>query len=132
MIKRLHHMGIAVKNLDDSMTLYEGMLGVKPLSVEEVPHLKMKVAIFKVGEVEFELLQPTAPDSEVGRFIESHGQGVHHLCFEVDDVDAELTAMAGKGIRLIDKQGREGIAGKIGFLNPKSTQGVLIELVEPR
>ena len=131
MIKALNHVGIAINNLDEGMALYEAMLGIKPLSVEEVPHLKIKAAIFKVGEVEFELLQPTAPDGEMGRFIERHGQGVHHICFEVDDVDAELKAMAGKGIELIDKQGREGIAGKIGFLHPKSTQGVLIEFVEP-
>ena len=132
MIRALNHVGIAVNNLDESIALYERMLGVKPLSIDEVPHLKMKVALFEVGGVHFELLQPTAPDGDVGRFIESHGQGVHHLCFEVDDIDADLAAMAGKGIELIDKKGKEGLLGRIGFLHPRSTNDLLIELVEPR
>jgi methylmalonyl-CoA/ethylmalonyl-CoA epimerase len=132
MIKALNHLGIAVKNLDDSLALYESMLGVKPLSIEEVPHLKMRAALFEVSGVHLELLQPTAPDGDIGRFIESRGQGLHHICFEVDDIDADLTAMAEKGIELIDKKGREGLLGKIGFLNPKSTNDVLIELVETR
>ncbi len=132
MIRALNHVGIAVNNLDESIALYERMLGVKPLSTDEVPHLKMKVALFEVGGVHFELIQPTAPEGDVGRFIESHGQGVHHLCFEVDDIDADLAAMAEKGIELIDKKGKEGLLGRIGFLHPKSTSDLLIELVEPR
>ena len=130
MIKALNHVGIAVSNLDESISLYERMLGTKPLSVEEVPHLKMKVALFEVGDVHFELLQPTAPDGDVGRYIGSHGQGVHHLCFEVDDIDAELVAMPGKGIEVIDQKSRTGILGQIGFLNPKSNNDLLIELVK--
>jgi methylmalonyl-CoA/ethylmalonyl-CoA epimerase len=132
MIKALNHVGIAVNNLDESVAVYERMLGIPATSVKEVPELKMKVALFEVGDVHFELLQPTAPDGDVGRFIKSHGQGVHHLCFEVDDIDADLTAMAEKGIKLIDRKGREGLLGRIGFLHPKSTNDLLIELVEPR
>ena len=132
MIRALNHVGIAVNDLDESVAIYERMLGIKATSVKEVPELKMKVALFEVGHVHFELLQPMAPDSDVGRFSERSGQGVHHLCFEVDDIDADLAAMAEKGIKLIDKEGREGLLGRIGFLHPKSTNDLLIELVEPR
>jgi methylmalonyl-CoA/ethylmalonyl-CoA epimerase len=132
MIKRLHHIGIAVNNLQESVALYERILGLKPLSIVEAPCQQVKEAVFKVGEgPEIDLLEPTAPDSAVARFLGSRGQGIHHLCFEVDNVDEELKAMAEKGVELIDRQGREGVAGKIGFLHPKSAHGVLIELVEP-
>lgn len=133
MIKRLHHVGIAVNNLEESVALYERILGVKPLSVEEAPCQMVRAAVFKVGEeAEIELLEPSGPDSAVAKFLEKRGQGIHHICFEVDDIDRELKAMAGKGVELIDQQGRPGLAGQIGFLHPKTTQGVLIELVQPR
>ncbi len=132
MIKRLHHAAIAVNNLEESVALYERILGIKLFSTEDIPSQNLRTAVFKVGEeVEIELIQPTGPDSGVARFLESHGQGLHHICFEVDEVDEELKAMAEKGIELIDRQGRAGISGKIGFLHPKSTHGVLIELVQP-
>ncbi len=133
MIKRLHHVGIAVNNLDDSVALYERILGLKPESIEEAPCQQVKEAVFRVGEgSEIDLLEPTGPDSAVAQFLKSRGQGIHHICFEVDDVDEELKAMAEKGVELIDKQGRDGVSGKIGFLHPKSIHGVLIELVQPR
>ena len=132
MLKRLHHVAIAVNNLDESVALYERILGIKFFSIEDIPGQNLRAAVFKVGEeVEIELIQPTGPDSGVARFLESRGQGLHHICFEVDEVDEELKAMAEKGIELIDRQGRAGISGKIGFLHPKSTHGVLIELVQP-
>ncbi len=131
MIKRLHHVAIAVNNLDESVALYERILGVKPLSIEDVPSQKVRVAFFKVGEeAEIELMEPTEPGSVVARFLESRGQGIHHICFEVDAIDEELKVLAGKGIELIDKQGRVGLVGKVGFLHPKSTHGVLIELIQ--
>lgn len=132
MLKRLHHVAIAVNNLEESVALYERILGIKLFSIEDIPSQNLRTAVFKVGEgVEIELIQPTEPDSGVARFLESRGQGLHHICFEVDEVDEELKAMAEKGIVLIDRQGRTGISGKIGFLHPKSTHGVLIELVQP-
>ncbi len=132
MLKGLHHVAIAVNNLEESVALYERILGIKLFSVEENPSQNLRAAVFKLGEgVEIELIQPTDPDSGVARFLESRGQGLHHICFEVDEIDEELKAMAEKGIELIDRQGRTGISGKIGFLHPKSTHGVLIELVQP-
>ena len=103
MIKALNHVGIAVSNLDESIALYERMLGVKALSIEDVPALNVKVALFKVGEVEFELIQPTTPDGAVARFIESRGQGVHHICFEVDNIDEVIAELRAKGVTVSDK-----------------------------
>ncbi len=130
MIKKVNHVAIAVKNMDEALKTFETLLGIKADHVKEVPDQKVKAAMFHVGNIEIELIQPTAPDTGVAKFLESRGEGVHHVCLEVDDVDSELQAMASKGIELIDKKGRMGLAGKIGFLHPKSTRGVLIELAE--
>jgi methylmalonyl-CoA epimerase len=132
MIKRLHHVGIAVNNLDESVALYERILGLRPVSTQDVPSQQVRTAFFEVGgESEIELFEPTAPDTGISRFLEKRGQGIHHICFEVDDVDEELKAMAEEGIELIDRQGRTELPGKPGFVHPKSTHGVLIELVQP-
>jgi methylmalonyl-CoA/ethylmalonyl-CoA epimerase len=90
-------------------------------------------AIFEVGEgVQIDLVEPTGPDSAVAKFLERRGEGLHHIAFEVDDVNAELKDMEDKGFELIDREGREGVAGQIGFLHPKTASGVLIELLRPR
>ncbi|OGO30592.1 MAG: methylmalonyl-CoA epimerase [Chloroflexi bacterium RBG_16_56_11] len=132
MIKRVHHIGIAVKNLKESTALFEKLLGVNA-HITAAPCQKVTEAVFKFGEeVELNLLEPTGPDSAVAKFLEKRGEGLHHVAFEVDDVDRELKAMEAKGVRLIDKEGREGVAGQIGFLHPGSVNGVLVELVQPR
>jgi methylmalonyl-CoA/ethylmalonyl-CoA epimerase len=132
MIKRIHHIGIAVRNLKESAAAYEKMLGIKA-HYEEAPCQRVTEAIFKFGDgAEINLLEPTGPDSAVAKFLERRGEGLHHIALEVDDTDEELIAMQKKGFRLIDEAGREGVARKIGFLHPKSTGGVLIELVQPR
>ena len=92
----------------------------------------MTEAVFKFGGgLEIDLVEPTGPDSTVAKFLEKRGEGLHHIAFEVDDIDKDLRAMEGKGMQLIDREGREGVAGKIGFLHPKSVNGVLVELVQP-
>ena len=132
MIKKVHHIGIAVRNLEESVALFENLLGVKP-HIEAVPSQNVNEAIFEVGEgMEIDLLEPTAPDSPVARFLESRGEGIHHVALEVDDIDDQLKLMDKKGFRLIDEEGREGAAGRIGFLHPKSVNGVLVELLQPR
>jgi methylmalonyl-CoA/ethylmalonyl-CoA epimerase len=132
MIKRVHHIGIAVNNLKESVALFEKVLGVKA-HIEGAPCQKVTEARFKIGEgVEINLLEPMGPDSTVAKFLEKRGEGLHHIALETDDVNAELKKMEKKGIQLIDKEGREGVAGQIGFLHPKSVNGVLVELVEPR
>jgi len=132
MIKKVHHIGIAVNNLKESAAIFERLLGIKA-HIEGAPCQRVTEAIFQVGEgVEIDLLEPTGPESTVAKFLEKRGEGLHHIALEVDDIDADLKEMEGKGVRLIDKEGREGVAGKIAFLHPKSASGVLIELVQPR
>lgn len=132
MIKKIHHIAIAVKDLKESAALFESLLGVKP-HLEEAPGQKVNEAVFKVGEgIEIDLVQPNSPDSAVAKFLENRGEGLHHIALEVDDINQELKSMEKKGFRLIDESGREGVAGQIGFLHPKSVNGVLVELLQPR
>ena len=132
MIKKVHHIGIAVKDLKESAALFESLLGVKA-HLEEAPCQKVNEAVFRVGEgMEIDLMEPTGPDSTVAKFLESRGEGLHHIALEVDDINEELKSMEKKGFRLIDEEGREGVAGQIGFLHPKSVNGVLVELLQPR
>ena len=131
MIKRVHHIAIAVNNLDESIALFEKLLGVKA-RVTPIAGQKVIEARFRVGDgAEINLVAPDGPESAVAAFLEKRGEGLHHVALEVDDVDAALRKMENQGVRLIDKQGREGAAGQIGFLHPKSASGVLVELVEP-
>jgi methylmalonyl-CoA epimerase len=132
MIKRVHHIGIAVNNLTESVALFEKLLGIKA-EVHAAPCQKVTEALFKIGgEVEIDLLEPLGQDSTVAKFLEKRGEGLHHIALEVEDVNAELKEMEKKGIQLIDKAGRPGVAGQIGFLHPKSANGVLLELIEPK
>jgi methylmalonyl-CoA epimerase len=131
MIKRVHHVAIAVSNLKESAALFERILGVKA-HYHAAPCQKVTEAVFKVGDgAEIDLVEPTGPESAVAKFLEKRGEGLHHIALEVNDVNKELKAAGDKGIQLIDKKGREGVAGQIGFLHPKSLSGVLVELVEP-
>jgi methylmalonyl-CoA epimerase len=132
MIKRVHHIGIAVKNLKESTALYEMLLGVKA-EIHEAASQRVTEACFKLGGgVEIDLLEPMGEDSAVAKFLEKRGEGLHHIALEVADIGAGLKEMDHKGVQLIDKTPREGGAGQIGFLHPKSANGVLIELIEPK
>jgi methylmalonyl-CoA epimerase len=132
MIKRVHHIAIAVNNLKESITTFEKLLGVKA-HVQIAPDKTVTEACFKInGGVEISLIEPKGPDSAVAKFLEKRGEGLHHIALETDDISAELKDMEKKGFQLIDKEGRDGVAGKIGFLHPKSANGVLLELVQPR
>jgi methylmalonyl-CoA/ethylmalonyl-CoA epimerase len=131
MVKKLDHVGIVVENLNESIPIYESLLGVRPVSVRDVPTQKVRAAFFEAGNgVEVELIEPTDPESGVARYLKKHGPGVHHICFEVDNVDEELESMAAQGIQPIDRVGKVDITGKIGFIHPKSTKGVLIEFAQ--
>ena len=131
MITKIDHVAIVVKNLDEAIEVYEKVLGVKPVKVETVPDQGVKAALLPVGKGgEIELLEPIDPESGVGRFLERRGEGLHHVTFEVDNVEEEIKSMMAKGMELIDKQPRMGLAGKIAFMHPKSTRGVLIELAQ--
>lgn len=130
-LKKIDHIGIAVKSIEQALSVYEGVLGLKSTGVEEVADQKVRVAFLPVGESELELLEPTSPDSAVARFIEKNGEGVQHLAFRVDDLEGVLAGLSQRGIRLIDEKPRYGAGGaRIAFLHPKATGGVLIELCE--
>jgi methylmalonyl-CoA/ethylmalonyl-CoA epimerase len=132
MIKKLHHLGIAVSNLDEGISLYEKLLGSKPLFTKDIPEKQARVAIFKLGEdVEIELLSATGPECDIKEFIDAHGQGIHHIALAVDDLVSELKSIEQKGIQLRDREPRRGVAGPVAFLEPESTQGVFIELTQP-
>lgn len=131
MIKKVDHIAIAVKDLDDSLKFYEGILGLKPEKIEIVADQGIKAAVIPVGKgSEIELIQPINTTSGVAKFLEKKGEGIHHIALVVDNVDESLKQLAAKGIELIDKTPRKGLAGRVAFLHPKSTRGILIELVQ--
>jgi methylmalonyl-CoA/ethylmalonyl-CoA epimerase len=131
MIKKIDHIGIAVKNLDETLKLYEGLLGLKVTETEVVAEQKVKVAFLPTGDSEVELLESTDPEGPIARFIEKNGEGIQHIAFRVDNLEAKLAELKEKGVRLIDEKPRRGAGGaKIAFLHPKSTFGVLLELCE--
>ena len=130
---RIHHLGIAVESLKAAVPAFEKLLGKPPESEEVVEDQKVRVAVFRVGEIRLELLEATSQDSPIARFLTKRGQGIHHLTLSVQDLPSTLKELESGGIRLIDREPRRG-AGKerIAFLHPSSTAGVLIELVEEK
>lgn len=131
LVRKVDHVGIAVSNLDEAIKLYKDVLGLELHGVEVVEEQKVKVAFLPVGDTEVELLESTSPEGPIARYIEAKGQGIQHIAFQVDDIEAALEEMKSKGMRLIDEKPRYGAGGaKIAFLHPKSTNGVLIELCE--
>jgi len=132
-ISHIEHIGIAVKNLEESITYWEKIFGFKCYAVEEVKDQKVKTAFFMVGQTKIELLESTDPEGPIGKFIEKKGEGIHHMAFAVKDLENALAETEANGIQLIDKQPRKGAEGlHIGFLHPKSTFGVLTELCEDK
>ncbi|MGH7898703.1 MAG: methylmalonyl-CoA epimerase [Candidatus Binatia bacterium] len=131
MLKRIHHVGIVVRSLDEAYAFYRDTLGLAVHKMAEVRDQGVKAALLTVGHSEIELLEPIDPKGTVARFLEKRGEGMHHVCFETDNVERELGAARAKDIPLIDEQPRPGLAGKICFLHPKGTAGVLIEYAEP-
>jgi methylmalonyl-CoA/ethylmalonyl-CoA epimerase len=129
MIDRIDHLGIAVRKLEDAIPFYERALGLKCERVEEIPSQKVRTAFFLVGEVHVELLEPTADDSAVAKFLRDRGEGVHHVAFHSDDLEAQLAQAKDGGARLVNETPTIGAGGKlIAFLHPKSTHGVMVEL----
>ena len=132
-ISKIEHLGIAVKSIEESLPYYEQVLGFKCYNIETVEDQKVRTAFFKVGQTKIELLEPTSPESTIAKFLETKGEGVHHLAYAVEDIDGSLAECEEKGMRLIDKTSRPGADGlSIGFLHPKSTGSVLTELCEDK
>ena len=132
MLNKINHIGIAVTSIDESLPFYRDNLGMVCVGIEEVAEQKVKVAMLQVGESKIELLEPTAPDSPVAKFLEKNGPGIHHLAYQVEGLEERLAALKGQGVRLIDETPRTGAHHtRIAFLHPKASGGVLTELCEP-
>jgi len=131
MTKKINHIGIAVKNIEIATPFYRDVLGMTFEGTEEVTEQKVRVAFLQVGESRIELLEPTSPDSPVAKFLEKNGEGIHHVAYEVDDLEAALADLQSKDIRLIDQSPRKGAHGaSIAFIHPKASGGVLTELCQ--
>jgi len=127
-ISHIEHIGIAVKNIEESINFYENVLGLKCYGIEEVKDQKVKTAFFKLGETKIELLETIVPDGPIGKFIEKKGEGIHHIAFAVNDIEQTIREAKSKGVQLIDDKPRPGAEDlEIAFLHPKSAGGVLIE-----
>jgi len=131
MLTKINHIGIAVKSLDESIPFYRDNLGMTFAGIEEVPEQKVRVAMLNVGESKIELLEPTSSESPVAKFIEKNGVGVHHVAYEVDDIENTIAKLLADGARMIDETPRCGAHGtRIAFIHPKSSGGVLTELCQ--
>ncbi len=129
----IEHIGIAVKSLEESIPFYENVLGLKCYAIEEVEEQKVRTAFFMAGQTKIELLESTDREGPIGKFIEKKGEGLHHIAFSVKNINENLKEAEKKGIHLVDKTSRKGAEGlDIGFLHPRSTHGVLIELCEKK
>ena len=131
MIKNINHVAIIVPDLEGAVAFWEGALGLKLARTESVPEEGVDVAFLPVGDSNVELLKPTVADTGVARFLEKRGPGIHHMCFEVDDIEATLAQLREHNVQLINEQPQEGHGGrKYAFVHPKSTGGVLVELYQ--
>ena len=131
MLSKIHHVGIVVRSLDAAFAFYRDALSLPVHKEAVIQDQGVRAALLTIGESEIELLEPIAPGTGVARFLEQRGEGLHHLCFETDDVNNELETAKRRGVRLIDQQPRTGLAGRICFLHPKSSHGVLVEYAQP-
>ena len=129
-IIKINHVAVAVSDIDQALSFWQEALGLELVKSESVPSQQAMVAFLPVGESEIELVKPLSAGSGLSKFIEEKGPGIHHICFEVDDIDSALTSLKGKGIRLINETPVTLPGRKMGFIHPKSTGGVLIELYQ--
>jgi len=130
-VLKIDHLGIAVHSIEEAKKLFHDVLGLKFEGAETVEEQKVTTAFFPVGDSEVELLESTAPDGPIAKYLEKRGEGIQHIAFRVENLEEALTELKAKGIRLIDETPRKGAGGaRIAFLHPKSTHGVLIELSE--
>jgi methylmalonyl-CoA/ethylmalonyl-CoA epimerase len=130
-ILKVDHIGVAVKSIDDAKKLYHDLLGLPHAGSETVQEQKVTTAFFPVGDTEVELLESTAPDGPIAKYLEKRGEGVQHVAFRVDNIEQALAELKAKGVQLIDEKPRKGAGGAmIAFLHPKSTYGVLVELCQ--
>ena len=132
MFARIDHIGVAVESIDDALKLYETSYEMTLVHREVVEEQGVEAVLLDLGENHVELLQPLGPDTPVGKYLEKRGAGIHHVAYQVTDIDAELARLRDAGVQLIDQTPRIGIRGsRVAFCHPKSTGGVLTEIVEP-
>ena len=131
--RHINHVCIAVLNIEETLVFYENLFGVtKSGEIETIEDQGVKAALVRVGASQLEFIQPIDNENGVAKFIDRRGEGVHHICFEVDNLESKLNELDLAGVQLIDKEPRDGLSGTIGFIHPKSTRGVLIELVDQK
>jgi methylmalonyl-CoA/ethylmalonyl-CoA epimerase len=130
-MRRIHHVGIVVKRLAEAYAFYRDVLGLPVVREAEVAEQGVRAALLAAGDSEVELLEPLGPDTPVGRFLARRGEGLHHVCFETGDVGAALADFDRRGVALLDRTPRQGLAGRIGFLHPAACSGVLVEVATP-
>ena len=131
MISKIEHIGIAVKDIESSNTLFAKLFNAPHYKIEEVESEHVKTSFFQVGPNKIELLEATHEDSAIAKFIEKKGEGIHHIAFDVDDIESEMRRLEGEGFRIINEKPKKGADNKlVVFLHPKSTNGVLIELCQ--
>jgi methylmalonyl-CoA/ethylmalonyl-CoA epimerase len=130
-IKRIDHIAIVVEDIEATLGFWRDALGLDLAQIEDLPEQKSEVAFLPVGETEVELVRPTTGDSGVAKYLAKRGQGMHHICFEVDDIEGALRQLQARGVRLINERPVPGAGGKqVAFIHPESTSGVLVELYQ--
>lgn len=127
---KIDHIGIVVRDIQQALRVYGTALGLPLEEVVEVPDQKVEVAFLPIGESNIELVQPTSDDTGIAKYLEKRGEGIHHICIEVDDIGSALARLRAHDVRLIDEEPRQGPHGQIAFVHPRGAHGVLIELVE--
>jgi methylmalonyl-CoA/ethylmalonyl-CoA epimerase len=131
MLQKINHIGIAVQSLEATLPFYRDALGMEFKGEEEVAEQKVKVAMLQIGESKIELLEPTCPESPIAKFMEKNGPGIHHIAYQVENIEAAIAQMQQQGARMIDEVPRNGAHGtRIAFVHPKSSNGVLTELCQ--
>jgi len=128
MLKRINHIGIAVKNLEQARDFYGSVFKLE--SSTPLIEKDFRVSMMQIGDIKIELMDPIGSEGVIARFLEKRGEGIHHICFEVDDIDSALASIEAKGVELLNREPQPGAEGKIAFLHPRAAHGVLIELVE--
>jgi len=131
MIRKVHHVAVVVRSVDEALKFYRDALGLTVTESATVSEQGVKAVLLGLGEDELELIEPLDSQSGVGRYLDKRGEGVHHICFETDDIEVEMERARAAGVRLVDSRPRRGLAGEVCFVHPSATGGVLVELAQP-
>lgn len=130
---KVDHIGIATRDLKEGLTVWRDVLGLEVSTTEEIDEQGVRVAMLRIGDIKVELLEALRSESAIGKFISKRGPGIHHIAIEVPDIHAALSELKGKGARLVDESPRVGVGGcLVAFIHPSSTNGVLLELIQPQ